>query len=257
REKKEVGNYHLESFKNALYLLAFSDECHNDKTLIYRELIGLVSGDYNQLDFIDCITEYVTICFNNKREMDLDFIRGVMNGLIENYSLSTIKQRGYYNHILSSARNIFIIANELGLSFDNHALLKQLLSSVNDCESMEKIRTVETIIHELFIVGDDLTKKMIKEFIGSLDIDQFGHDKKIKFKLFLLAANIIEKDDRIANDTLTMIKNLSKNKFSSELYSVRNTLEFLVNNKEMQEFSESYEEIKKLILLLENKYLSH
>ncbi|EAS4890578.1 hypothetical protein D7U50_23605, partial [Salmonella enterica] len=203
REKKEVGNYHLESFKNALYLLAFSDECHNDKTLIYRELIGLVSGDYNQLDFIDCITEYVTICFNNKREMDLDFIRGVMNGLIENYSLSTIKQRGYYNHILSSARNIFIIANELGLSFDNHALLKQLLSSVNDCESMEKIRTVETIIHELFIVGDDLTKKMIKEFIGSLDIDQFGHDKKIKFKLFLLAANIIEKDDRIANDTLT------------------------------------------------------
>ncbi|EDC4734153.1 hypothetical protein, partial [Salmonella enterica] len=73
----------------------------------------------------------------------------------------------------------------------------------------------------------------------------------------LLAANIIEKDDRIANDTLTMIKNLSKNKFSSELYSVRNTLEFLVNNKEMQEFSESYEEIKKLILLLENKYLSH
>ncbi|EGV0849513.1 hypothetical protein JFZ73_004591, partial [Salmonella enterica] len=54
REKKEVGNYHLESFKNALYLLAFSDECHNDKTLIYRELIGLVSGDYNQLDFIDC-----------------------------------------------------------------------------------------------------------------------------------------------------------------------------------------------------------
>ncbi|EAN1326529.1 hypothetical protein D7U56_23485, partial [Salmonella enterica] len=56
REKKEVGNYHLESFKNALYLLAFSDECHNDKTLIYRELIGLVSGDYNQLDFIDCIT---------------------------------------------------------------------------------------------------------------------------------------------------------------------------------------------------------
>ena len=52
-------------------------------------------------------------------------------------------------------------------------------------------------------------------------------------------------------------RDLSKNKFSSELYSVRNTLEFLVNNKEMQEFSESYEEIKKVILLLENKYLSH
>ncbi|MEM5996110.1 hypothetical protein J4U39_23810, partial [Escherichia coli] len=61
----------------------------------------------------------------------------------------------------------------------------------------------------------------------------------------------------IANDTLTMIKNLSKNKFSSELYSMRNTLEFLVNNKKMQEFSESYDEIKKVISLLENKYLSH
>lgn len=247
----------MESFKNALYLLAFSDESHNDKELIYRELIGLVSGDYNQLDFIDCITEYVTICFNNKGKIDLEFIRGLMNGLIENYSSSTIKQRRYFNNILNSARNIFIIANELGLSFDNHVLLKQLLSSVNDCESIEKIRTVETIIYELFIVGDELTKKMIKEFISLLDIEQFGHDKKIKFKLFLLAASIIEKDDRIANDTLTMIKNLSKNKFSSELYSMRNTLEFLVNNKKMQEFSESYDEIKKVISLLENKYLSH
>ncbi|HBH9892775.1 TPA: hypothetical protein KYD74_005073, partial [Escherichia coli] len=193
REKKGVGNYHLESFKNALYLLAFSDESHNDKELIYRELIGLVSGDYNQLDFIDCITEYVTICFNNKGKIDLEFIRGLMNGLIENYSSSTIKQRRYFNNILNSARNIFIIANELGLSFDNHVLLKQLLSSVNDCESIEKIRTVETIIYELFIVGDELTKKMIKEFISLLDIEQFGHDKKIKFKLFLLAASIIEK----------------------------------------------------------------
>ncbi|EIY6169484.1 hypothetical protein MND07_004676, partial [Escherichia coli] len=189
REKKGVGNYHLESFKNALYLLAFSDESHNDKELIYRELIGLVSGDYNQLDFIDCITEYVTICFNNKGKIDLEFIRGLMNGLIENYSSSTIKQRRYFNNILNSARNIFIIANELGLSFDNHVLLKQLLSSVNDCESIEKIRTVETIIYELFIVGDELTKKMIKEFISLLDIEQFGHDKKIKFKLFLLAAS--------------------------------------------------------------------
>ncbi|WP_446495920.1 hypothetical protein [Escherichia coli] len=174
----------MESFKNALYLLAFSDESHNDKELIYRELIGLVSGDYNQLDFIDCITEYVTICFNNKGKIDLEFIRGLMNGLIENYSSSTIKQRRYFNNILNSARNIFIIANELGLSFDNHVLLKQLLSSVNDCESIEKIRTVETIIYELFIVGDELTKKMIKEFISLLDIEQFGHDKKIKFKLF-------------------------------------------------------------------------
>ena len=60
----------MESFKNALYLLAFSDESHNDKELIYRELIGLVSGDYNQLDFIDCITEYVTICFNNKGKIE-------------------------------------------------------------------------------------------------------------------------------------------------------------------------------------------
>ena len=124
-------------------------------------------------------------------------------------------------------------------------------------DATSKIRTVETIIYELFIVGDELTKKMIKEFISLLDIEQFGHDKKIKFKLFLLAASIIEKDDRIANDTLTMIKNLSKNKFSSELYSMRNTLEFLVNNKKMQEFSESYDEIKKVISLLENKYLSH
>lgn len=81
--------------------------------------------------------------------------------------------------------------------------------------------------------------------------------KKSSLNFFLLAASIIEKDDRIANDTLTMIKNLSKNKFSSELYSMRNTLEFLVNNKKMQEFSESYDEIKKVISLLENKYLSH
>lgn len=246
--------YNLESFKNVIYLLAFSDDLYQCNNGIHEKIVTLVEKGFFYFDLIECISDYITICFNKQKlGFSKVFVRGVMNSMIKISSTSIENENDHSYLILRKAHNIFLIASELEVEFNDHNHLRQLITSISTLPLTRQASHVESILHDLFIVGDDFTKNQIKKFVKEMGIEQLDYNKKNSLKLFLIAANIINKEEGFENEILEMIRQLPTTKFSTELYSIRNMLEFLIS-KGSVEFTPALNELKETISRLEKKF---
>ncbi|MBO8124703.1 hypothetical protein J7D51_28725, partial [Klebsiella pneumoniae] len=190
----------------------------------------------------------------NKRDgFDKSFVAELMNSMIK-LSTSTFEDdHGYL--ILRKAHNIFLIASELSVEFNDINHLKELISSISELPVTRQASYIESLLYDLFIVGDDKIKDDIKEYVKNMGIEKLDYEKKNRLKLFLVASNIIEKEEGLEHEILEMIRKLPANKFSTELYSIRSMLDFLVRNGE-DSFTVALEELKETIAKLEKKFFN-
>lgn len=255
-KKASNSDFNLNAFKNVILLLAFSDEPHKDKSPLHKKITSLVENGFFYSDLIECISDYVTICFNNKRDgFDKSFVAELMNSMIK-LSTSTIENENDHGYlILRKAHNIFLIASELSVEFNDINHLKELISSISELPVTRQASYIESLLYDLFIVGDDKIKCDIKEYVKNMGIEKLDYEKKNRLKLFLVASNIIEKEEGLEHEILEMIRKLPANKFSTELYSIRSMLDFLVRNGE-DSFTVALEELKETIAKLEKKFFN-
>lgn len=237
-----------EELRNVILLISFLGDGSVGLEYVSDRLLKLVLNKKTSVDILEAIVEYTTISYNkNKDSIDNEFVAKFIDEIIDRIVSEDSNLDERVGFVTNGLRNIFIIASSIGVEINNNENLIKILDRVDRLSLESKVRTMETVLYHIFLIGSDEIKNKIKEYMLSLPIENLSQEKKIKTKLFLVAAEINQADADLAIETLDVIRSMPTNRFDYWIYSLRNLLDFIVVKLNKDEFAIALSEVKNKI----------
>lgn len=240
---------------NIFILSSLLDLSTENESFIFDQIDLLLDLDRNNIIFFEEIQKFIVFRYNDQREnISKAGVTKIIKKIIKKVSENNI---GGYEKIAIINRGlpgIFSVAKNIGIEINDMETIKKLIDTISRYSDEEKIRASETILYDLFLISGECVKELLKNHIRDTPIQNLSEDKKIKFKLFLLATHIenIENESDLPLKTLNLVRKYNNKKFYSEIYKLEGLLNSLVNNCDLNQFKESLEIVNKTLLKYKN-----
>ncbi|MGJ0352581.1 SIR2 family protein [Aliarcobacter cryaerophilus] len=254
---REDNNSSFHNFENYWQktMFLFSIAKLEERTLKYvlEGFIHVLKTSNNSISIYKTINKFLGLQYSlYEQEIDskslITIVELVLNKIIyKNYNwqeLEAIKS----NYISNIYGYIGSINNSI---FDNEQLVNKFITELNDWEVKQQVEISKYFLISLYFISNENIKDIIKDFIQKIDFTELeDENSKIQFELFLLKYDF---DNNINTDALiSKIENAITDykdgkSFSTILFNLKTNLEYLVKEKEKDEFESIYTEIKALV----------
>lgn len=243
--------------KNILFILSLINITENEIDGIFILIKEILLTGSSTLDIFQSVNLFLGIQYKLykmivKENTIIDIVEGIINKIIYK------KYNGYFFHAITSNRfsNLYGYAQENNVILKNAELISRLIKEVDSFDIDTKMNVFHSLILNLYELGSDEIKNIIKTFALNIDISS-ANDKfnQIIFKLILVIYEFkVITQENIDELEAFLEKYKGSSNFFSGLYTLRNQVEYLIKNKNLsQELDLSSKIIKESIDLYEKR----
>ncbi|MDK9422773.1 hypothetical protein HER17_04735 [Pectobacterium carotovorum] len=236
-----------------LFLFSNSKEIENHKSTVYDMVIKLLNHNSNSIQLIDAIEDFITLGFNRLLlDYNKDFVEKVINLIVTKLAEWRINGSERIAFITKGVLNIFLVAKELKITYEDKDTAKALVMKLSSLKDDDRARSVETIIYGLYLIANDTVKEILVDYVKSIPSSKLNPNKKLRLGLFLMASGITSIDTSLAKEAEEAMGQFGKYKYSTEALSYEHVLRYLVEEKEMKEYTSALNKIEEIIKKFES-----
>lgn len=236
-----------------LFLFSNSKEIENHKSTVYDIVIKLLSHSANSIQLIDAIEDFITLGFNRLLlDYNKDFVEKVINLIVTKLANWRGSSSENIYFITRGVLNIFLVANELKITYKDKDTTKALVMQLSRLKDDDKARSVETIIYGLYLIANTSVKDILVDYVKSIPSSKLNPNKNLRLGLFLMASGITPIDASLAKKAEEAMGQFGKYKYSTEALSYERILRYLVEKKEMKEYTPALSKIEEIIKKFES-----
>lgn len=233
---------------NTFKVISLSNLSTEQDAAALKIINEILKYSYHNLAFYDALSEYITLRYNNHKDnLSLTGINSIINTIIEklvNNDLGGYEKIAIVNRGLAS---LFTVANNLGVVFDDENKIDKLLNEVNFYTSTERARAAETIIYDLYRITKGDIKNRLKLFIKNTPTESFSEEKKVRFELFLLAAEMLESYSELPHKVENLIEKYRGFSINTEAETILGLLKYIVTKLKLNEFSTALSMLEEIV----------
>jgi len=204
---------------NSLFILSIIkfEKSIIDSILSY--FLKIMERSRNSMYIYQGINSFLGIQFNLfSTEIDADYFLRIIELVIRKIINRELNGFEYRSFIGGSLSNIFGYAQKQNTIYNNENDIKQIILEISNYDTNEKREIISSILLNIYSIGTEKIKNLIKEFVLSIDntisIEEQQYDNKTENELLKLIENIIDIGSRIKfelNIALIGIKKLDRN----------------------------------------------
>lgn len=236
-----------------LFLLSSSKEIDNHESVVYDMVIKLLNHDSNSIQLIDAIEDFITLGFNRLLlNYNNKFVENVVSIIVDKLAAGKVNGSERISFVVKGVQNIFLVANELNVKYKNKEAAKSLMMQLSSLNDDDKARSVESIIYGLYLIADAKVKVILVDYVKSIPLSKLNPNKKLRLGLFLMASGITPVDGTLAKEAEEAMGQFEKYKYSTEALSYESILRYLVEKKNMEEYTPALSKIDGIIKKYDN-----
>jgi len=168
--------------RNTLFIMSFIDFDESNINFILDKINDIVARPGNSIS----IYEEIELFLGLQYELFLpDLDANLFVKIIESVIGKIIKREWNfherYSFINNGLRNVFSYAKEQQAVFADEKAIKQIILEISDFSEKEKKEIVSSILLNIFLIGNDKVKQIIKEYVLTIDNRIDIDDKSLDF----------------------------------------------------------------------------
>ena len=243
--------YQVQKFEtywiNTLYLISLSN--YSDIKTIVENFIKVLKirssiNIYREINLFLRIQKYIFESDIINNQMLFSLLEIAINKII------TSNYNSWDLHLLESNTLLnYLLDEKEENKYSNLELINALLKSLTKFDDKTQVNISKYFLLNIFDVSDEFIKNIIKFFLMDLNFDSIEIVDLLEFKLLLLSRDLITFDDFDFEEKINKFIEpyFDGKSFSSSLYKVNNLLEYLIQNKQILEFTDIQKKIAEII----------
>ena len=242
--------YQVQKFEtywiNTLYLISLSN--YSDIKTIVENFIKVLKirssiNIYREINLFLRIQKYIFESYINNQMLFLLLEIAINKIITSNYN-------GWDLHLLESNTLLnYLLDEKEENKYSNLELINALLKSLTKFDDKTQVNISKYFLLNIHDVSDEGIQNSIKFFLMDLNFDSIEIVDLLEFKLLLLSRDLITFDDFDFEEKINKFIEpyFDGKSFSSSLYKVNNLLEYLIQNKQILEFTDIQKKIAEII----------
>lgn len=243
------------NIENVIYILALVELNKAQTALVMKEFSKLISSNKNTINTYESINSFLFFqhhLFKNKINPDILF------ELIENIIKKIIhhKANGWDIHAITGGRvnNLYGLVEVNDVCFKNEKLITILLAELQELPIKDKITYARSLLFSIFNIGNKKIKVAIETFITETISTTDYDDLNCNFSLWIIAVDFKEYNEEVITKLKGYLDKYREEKsFSSEFYEIKRLVDYLITEKQLNQFEESQKILNDLILKYESR----
>ena len=243
--------YQVQKFEtywiNTLYLISLSN--YSDIKTIVENFIKVLKirssiNIYREINLFLRIQKYIFESDIINNQMLFSLLEIAINKII------TSNYNSWDLHLLESNTLLnYLLDEKEENKYSNLELINALLKSLTKFDDKTQVNISKYFLLNIHDVSDEFIKNIIKTFLMDLHFDTIEIVDLLEFKLLLLSRDLITFDDFDFEEKINKFIEpyFDGKSFSSSLYKVNNLLEYLIQNKQILEFTDIQKKIAEII----------
>ena len=243
--------YQVQKFEtywiNTLYLISLSN--YSDIKTIVENFIKVLKirssiNIYREINLFLRIQKYIFESDIINNQMLFSLLEIAINKII------TSNYNSWDLHLLESNTLLnYLLDEKEENKYSNLELINALLKSLTKFDDKTQVNISKYFLLNIHDVSDEGIQNSIKFFLMDLNFDSIEIVDLLEFKLLLLSRDLITFDDFDFEEKINKFIEpyLDGKSFSSALYQVNNLLEYLIQNKQILEFTDIQKKIAEII----------
>ena len=243
--------------KNILFILSLINLSNDEVDGVFKFIKKILLTGNSSLDIFQSVNLFLGIQYKLyhmavNEKVIIEIVEGIVDKIIyKNYN-------GYFYHALTrnGFSNFYGYAQERNVILTNVELISRLIKEVDSFDIDDKMSIFHGLILNLYDIGSDEIKNIIKEFALKIDTSS-AKDKfdKIIFELVLVIYGFKNlSQEKIAEIEGFLDKYKTGSSFFSGLYLLNSQIDYLIKNKNLtSELGLSSKIIKESINLYEKR----
>ena len=242
--------YQVQKFEtywiNTLYLISLSN--YSDIKTIVENFIKVLKirssiNIYREINLFLRIQKYI-FGSNINNHILFSLLEIAINKII------TSNYNSWDLHLLESNTLLnYLLDEKEENKYSNLELINALLKSLTKFDDKTQVNISKYFLLNIHDVSDEGIQNSIKFFLMDLNFDSIEIVDLLEFKLLLLSRDLITFDDFDFEEKINKFIEpyFDGKSFSSSLYKVNNLLEYLIQNKQILEFTDIQKKIAEII----------
>ena len=243
--------YQVQKFEtywiNTLYLISLSNY-PDIKTIVenFTKVLKIRSSIniYREINLFLRIQKYIFESDIINNQMLFSLLEIAINKII------TSNYNSWDLHLLESNTLLnYLLDEKEENKYSNLELINALLKSLTKFDDKTQVNISKYFLLNIHDVSDEGIQNSIKFFLMDLNFDSIEIVDLLEFKLLLLSRDLITFDDFDFEEKINKFIEpyFDGKSFSSSLYKVNNLLEYLIQNKQILEFTDIQKKIAEII----------
>lgn len=241
-------------FINIIYFLSVInlDEYSTDKIL--NEVSKITSKKYSVARSYEAINIFFAHQFNlYKNQMNskilLEIIEGVLNkvatGNASAYEIRELTMGG-------GLRNLYHYTGNLKGIFSNDSLIDMLIMKISKEKTEDRIRLAESVILNIYNISNKSIRAKIKSFVLDINALDARDHVRYKFETWMAAVGFRRPTKKSAESLGRYLEEReAQNSISSDCLSLKNMVDYLVNQKGAIAYTSPQKKLEKAVLKYE------
>jgi hypothetical protein len=255
---------------NALFIMSFVNFDEAVINFILSKINDIVSRPGNSTSIYEGIEIFLGLQYSLfSPNFDAKIFIKIIGSIIKKITMREWNSLERYSFTSNGLYNIFSYAKEQKAIFNDEKAVRQIILEISGFNELEKKKVISTILLNIYLIGNDIIKEIIKDFVlgidNTIDIDykpedtenQMNVNGKIIFELNLdivglkkIEINVIGKIeeyikryeaatyfDGYAVTIIKLIINMYEHKKNDDMEKLYQKAKLLAENKEKMTFS--------------------
>ncbi|HBH6912855.1 SIR2 family protein [Serratia marcescens] len=233
---------------NVYFMISHCSLSKEQEERVLEQLTMTLKKPFHNIAYYDTTIEYLTIRFNRiKNDLPQKNIIEIIDTIIDKITLMS----GGHEKIAiiqNGLHNLYIIAEFLGIVYDNEDKVKLLLSTLKKYPIDDKIQSARSIMYGLFRITKGENKKRIKRAMSSINLSNVTQEERITYELFLVATEITLPRNDLSLATEAFIDSIDQRiNYSSNIKHMQGLLRHIVKKNNLDSFSNALKMINRVV----------
>tara|TARA_B110000196_G_scaffold282455_1_gene263745 strand:+ start:909 stop:3713 length:2805 start_codon:yes stop_codon:yes gene_type:complete len=255
-QDRSVFNDHETKFGNCVKILSVLDLKDDYISTIMNSFSKIIASSSTTIGVYESINEFLAHQHNLfEREIETDVLIKILNIVIDKITSKTA--HGWDQHAIlnGSIGNLYGYIGVVKGEYTDKDRVRRLVSELKNYKPEELRKFSRSLLYSIFNISDSNVRNIIKEFVK--DVISQPKTKEIddlEFELWSVAVDFKDFETEAVTKLDEYLEQFRDGKmFSSQLYSLKNLTQYLIDEKEIDALEEMNKELGDLISQYENR----
>lgn len=243
-------NSHGDRFVNCVRIIALLDLNDEHISKIINEFSRLIASSSTTIGTYDAINAFLAHQHNLfKRKIKNDILIKVLDNIIDKIIHKKAHNWDHHAILNQSINNLYGYINLANGKYSDKNRVSQLVSILQSYEIEDKRKYSKSLLYSIFLISDAPVRRIIKKFINDVIFKPIT--KSIidwDFALWSVAVDFQKFDSGLINKLDEYLNKYRDGKeFSSKLYSMKDFIQYLIDNKKITELEDLNRDLENII----------
>lgn len=249
-ESNNMYNKYENCLENTIFMLSLVSIDNQQIDKIMDVFLNIISKAKNTIGIYKSINQFLGIQYELfKLDINDEALIKLIEVIIHKLVRKQYNAFDYHAITRNSIDNLYGYAKVNKAILNNIDLVSKLLAELSSHDITDKIRLSQSFLLSIYDISNNDIQSIIKSFILGVDMQIVNNpEEALTFELSLLMRKIKEFDASIIEKLNQYLEQFEDGKkFSSDLFTLENQLDYLVNKMSQKQFQDVLNKIKQAI----------